>query len=473
MQRYFLYCLSACAALAAASPDTAGESGTDTDLTRIQRQQAVREPAQPVPPHDTGNAPVSMTEDELLAQPELLQNALDIAVSRQDTDNIRFLLALYRRLPESSQDAVLADYAQAVLSAADGRYAESERLLHGILARNPEYSPVRLQLALVLSQSGQNREAQEELDRLRQTPDLPADTAAYIGSFAQYLENSRKWQLDGSAYYIADKNVGRTPKEREYGNWRFPEPKSAHGVGYEASAQKTLPLKKHWSARVQASLYGKYYWDAHDYNDLNLRFETGPVRHGAKTEISLMPFAEKRWYAAEPYSHTAGGSLRGSYMVSPKTVLFGAWQSGYKTHKERDHLDGATHGGAFSLMYQTSPQQYFVFGAGGGRENARDRSEAYRHGSIRAGWTRRWQGGEGLVTAINGSVQRRFYRESDLFNIRRHDTEYFLRTSVGHKKLSWKGFAPRLNWTWGYTGSNHFYYRRHENRVFLDVSKQF
>ncbi|WP_315359012.1 porin family protein [Neisseria bacilliformis] len=330
-----------------------------------------------------------MSEDELIAQPDLLQNALDTAVARQQVENIRFLLPLYRRLDEERRDAVLEAYAESFLLREDGQYARAEEKLRGILAQNPGYAPVRLQLALTLSQSGQTREAAAEVAKVKETSELPPDAAAFLNSFSDYLKRDRAWQFDANAYYLADRNVGRAPKEREYGPWRFPEPRAAHGLGYDASAVKTLPVKKHWVARVQASVYGKFYWDAHDYDDLNARIEAGPV---------------------------------------------------YRS---------------------------------GSGENARDPAEAYRHASLRAGWTRRWSGGDGLLTSLNGSIRRSLYRSEDFFNIRRRDTEYFVRAAVGHKKLSWKGFTPRLNWTWSYLASNHFYYRRHENRVFLDVSKQF
>ncbi|STZ76735.1 surface lipoprotein assembly modifier [Bergeriella denitrificans] len=51
--------------------------------------------------------------------------------------------------------------------------------------------------------------------------------------------------------------------------------------------------------------------------------------------------------------------------------------------------------------------------------------------------------------------------------------EYFTRLSVSHPKLSWKGLTPRVNWTWTRVGSNHFYYRFAEHKVFIDISKQF
>ena len=470
--RYPILILCAAACAAAADPLSVPHDD-NPDPNRSQIRQMQHETRPPVPESEGGDEAVSMSEDDLVAQPDLLQNALNTAVARQQVENIRFLLPLYRRLDEKRRDAVLEAYAESFLLREDGQYARAEEKLRAILAQNPGYAPVRLQLALTLSQSGQTREAAAEVAKVKAVPDLPPDTAAYLDSFSAYLKRERAWQFDANAYYIAERNVGRAPKEREYGPWRFPEARAAHGLGYEASAGKTVPLKKHWAARVQASVYGKFYWDAHDYDDLNARIEAGPVYRSGSGETSLMPFAEKRWYGTQAYSHTAGGVLRHSHNLSAKTMLFTSWQTGYKQHGERDHLDGASHGGALSLVYQSSPQQYFVFGAGAGRENARDPSEAYRHGSLRAGWTRRWSGGEGLATSLNGSVRRSLYRAEDFFNIRRRDTEYSVRVSAGHKKLSWKGFTPRLNWTWSYLASNHFYYRRHESRVFLDVSKQF
>lgn len=471
--RHPILILCAATAFAATADPLSVPHDDNPDPNRSQIRQMQHEARPPASEHEGDDGSVSMSEDELIAQPDLLQNVLDTAVARQQVENIRFLLPLYHRLDEERRDAVLEDYAESFLLREDGQYARAEEKLRGILAQNPGYAPVRLQLALTLSQSGQTREAAAEVAEVKETSELSPDAAAFLNSFSDYLKRDRAWQFDANAYYLADRNVGRAPKEREYGPWRFPEPRAAHGLGYDASAVKTLPVKKHWAARVQASVYGKFYWDAHDYDDLNARIEAGPVYRSGSGETALTPFAEKRWYGTEAYSHTAGGVLRRSHNLSPKTMLFASWQTGYKKHEERDYLDGASHGGALSLVYQSSPQQYFVFGAGAGRKNARDPAEAYRHASLRAGWTRRWSGGDGLLTSLNGSIRRSLYRSEDFFNIRRRDTEYFVLAAVGHKKLSWKSFTPHLNWTWSYLASNHFYYRRHENRVFLDVSKQF
>ena len=94
-------------------------------------------------------------------------------------------------------------------------------------------------------------------------------------------------------------------------------------------------------------------------------------------------------------------------------------------------------------------------------------------GNLGLGWNRQWGSGHNLTTALHGSVQKRKYRGADFFNIKRSEEEYFMRLSLSHKKLVWRGFEPRLNWRWSHVGSNHFYYKYDNHRVFLDVSKQF
>ena len=461
--------------LAAASAVSAAPVGTPLNPIPDLNQNSIREHVQDTEkqPAPEPQAPVQMSEEQLLQQPALLLNALDTAVGQQNTDNIRFLLPLYRRLPAEQQDPVLAEYAEAILLRADGRYDAAEQKLRQILERNPEFSPVRLQLALTQSQNGKQREAADEIARIRQTPDLPATVAQYLDQYEQYLNRECAWQFSGNAYYLQDNNVARAPEQRTYGAWQFNEPQSAHGIGYEFSAQKTTPVKGHWAARVQAALYGKFYWDAHAYDDLVARAEAGPVWRDAQQEIYAAPFYEQRWYGTEPFSRQTGGSIHYSRTLSPNWQMYAAWQSGYKQHNERTFLNGASHTGSLTLLYRTSPQQYFVMGIGGGQENAKDLSDAYRKSSLHGGWTRHWGSSRAFATSLNISVQRRNYRGPDIFNIQRRDTEYFTRLALSHNRLSWKGFTPRLNWTWSHIHSNHFYYRYNNHRVFLDIFKQF
>lgn len=469
MTRYLPLLLCAAALSAHAAP-VATPINPIPDLNQDQIRQSNDEAEQR---QNKTAAPVSMTSQELLQRPDLLQNALDTAISQQNIKAVRFLLPLWKQLPEDKRDPVLGEYADALLMRADGHQAEASVKLRALLAAHPEYAPIRLDLAQTLSQDGQEKEAAQEIAKIRETPDLPQPVTEYLNQFDAHLKRSRSWQLGANAYYLQEKNVGRVPEQRTYGPWRFSEPKSAHGIGYELNAQKTTPVSGHWATRVNLSAYGKFYWDAHDYDDLILHAEGGPVWRNAKNEVSLTPLLEKRWYSGDSFSNSSGAALRYSHIFSPKWQLFSAWQSDYKRHNKRVFLDGSNHSGSLTLLYRSSPQQYFVLGTGGGRSNAKDLSDAYSFGSLRAGWTRDWGKSRALTTSLNASVQRRNYRAPDFFNIKRRDTEYFTRLSLSHSKASWKGFTPRLNWTWSHVSSNHFYYRYNQNRVFLDVQKQF
>lgn len=454
-----------------AAPSTTSDDNIP-DITRDSVRQVEQQTQSIAPQSQQKSPPQSMTVEELQQQPELLQNALDTAIAQLNIENIRFLLPLYRKLPIEQQDSTLRDYAQALINQADGKYDEAEHELRTILQNNPEYAPIRLQLAQNLSQNGQQKEAAQELQTLQQTPDLPEGVQQYLEHFNTYLKKERAWKWDGNMYYLSDNNVGNAPRQRTYGFWRFAEPRSAHGLGYDISVQKTTPIKGHWAARVNVAAYGKFYWDAHDYDDLVTHAEIAAVWRNAKNEVSFAPYAQKRWFGTEAYSKTLGGMVRYSHTLSPKWRVFSGWQSGYTQHDTRKHLNGVNHAGSLTFLYQPDAKQYFVMGIGGGYNSARDLSDAYHQSNGRLGWTREWGKQRLFTTSLNGSIQRRFYREADFFNIKRRDTETSLRLSLSHKKLSWKGFTPRLNWHGSQVKSNHFYYRQKNSRIFIDVSKQ-
>lgn len=467
-----LLTLMACVTTTAYAAPVATPINPVPDLNQDQiQQQQQQEPM--LPEKDQSTHSVSMSSQELLQHPDLLNNALDTANAQHDIDTIRFLLPIYEQLPAQEQNSTMLNYAQALVLREDNQHAKAEEKLQKIMDEYPDYAPVRLQLAITQSQDGKTREAQKNLTLLQQTPDLPPHIHEVMNQFDQYLQKERKWQFSGTAYYLQEDNVARTPQTRHYGNWTFAEPQSAHGLGYEASIQKTIPIQGHWATRFNLAAYGKFYWDAHDYDDLILRAEPSLIWRNAKQEISFAPYYEKRWFGTDAYSATTGGITRFSRIINPKWQVFGAWQSGYKRYDERDFLDGATHTASLSAVYQPSSKQYFVFGIGGGRENAKDLSEAYTQSNLRLAWSRDWGKQQQFNSIIQANVQKRYYRAPDFFNIQRRDTEYFTRLILSHKKFSWKGFTPRLNWTWSHVDSNHFYYRHQQNRIFMDISKQF
>ncbi|MFB6349550.1 surface lipoprotein assembly modifier [Moraxella sp. ZJ142] len=466
--RYFPFFLVLLPAAVVAAP-LVTPNDTLADLNQEQILQA-KQAAEPLPKVEP-NAPKSMTKEELLQQPELLHSAMNIALEQVNTDTLRFLLPLYRQLPDA--DSAIIRYTEALILRAEGKYRQAEQALSALAAEYPDHAPLHLQQALTLAQDKQFNEAAAQIQAVRQMSDVPESVQQYLNGFDAAIKQGRQWQFYGNASYQQDDNIAKTPKQRQYGNWHFAEPQSAHGIAYNAAAHKTIPIKGHWAARVQASVYGSFYWDAHDYDDLIARAEAGPMWRDAAQEISVSPFYEKRWFGTEPYYDKIGGVVRYSRILSPKWQIFGAWQSGHKKYQERAFLDGGSHSASLSTLYRPSEKRSFVFGIGSGLENAKDLSDAYRQSNVRISWNENWGSQQNFATTLETSVQHRRYRSADIFNIQRQETEYAAQFSLSHKKIAYKGFMPRLNAAYSAVDSNHFYYRHHQGKVFVDISKQF
>ena len=451
--------------LAAAPLPTPLPPEPDFDASRLDRPQPEEWPV--AAPVETGQLTVSA--EDLLAQPDLLQRALDSAVELENIEGVRELLPLYRQLPQP--DAMLLRYASALLARAEGDYGQAFALYREMVAEQPELLPVRWQLARSLAEDRQHREAGAEWAALRQEAGLPLEVQQQIDAQQAYLRQQEGWQLAGSVRYLQESNVNQAPEQRSHNGWLLPEPESAHGFGYELSAQKTQALAGHWAWRLSAAAYGKFYWNRHRYDDAIVRLSAGAVYREARQEWAWLPYYERRWFGTEPYSQTVGLRVQGMYALSPRWQLAAAVQHGLRRHDERHFLDGSHTQLALTVWQRISPHQFWLLGLDGSREQTRDRSDAYQRVGVRLGWEGEWASAVGA--ALQVSAAQRQYAAADVFQIRRHEQEYAVHAALWRPGWQWQGFTPRLSWQWQRIKSNHFAYGYRKNQVFMEVVRRF
>ncbi len=429
----------------------------------------------PVPGSSDEQTTLHLTSAQLLQDPALLGRALDSSIANQNIAGVRLLLPLYRQLPPAQQDAVLALYAEALLARADGNYAAAVAAYRNIIAQQPQLTPVRVQLAVTLAQDQQLVAAQDQFDKIRAAEDVPPAVLAQVDEYTAWLEQQQSWSFDAALRYLHENNVNNAPAQREMvgerGRWILPAPQSARGVGYQLGAQKNQPLGGHWFWRFSGNVDGKFYWDNHAYDDLNVRLSSGPVYRRARGELALLPYYERRWFGTEPYSNTTGVRVQASHVFNPNWQGFAAIQYGRKTHEQRPFLDGNSRQASITALYRSSPQQYWFGGVDLGRETAQDHTDAYRRTGVRIGWEREWP--QGISTSMQGMAAKRVYDGVDIFQIKREDKEYAANVSVWHRGWHWHGLTPRLTWSWLRVDSNHFLYGYQKNQVFIEVSKRF
>lgn len=431
------------------------------------------EPPRPLPVSEQ-SAPAAeaghLYTDEagLLANPALLERALDSAVAAEQAEGVRVLLPLYARLPQ--HDTLLRRYAQAMLARADGRYGEAEAVYRGILGERPDLLPVRWQLARTLAENRLNREALAELERLR-VAGLPPEAAAQAEAYRSGLLAQEDWAFAGNLRYLHENNVNQAPGRREYGGWTLPEPESARGVGYSLSAGLTRTLAGHWAWRAAAAAEGRFYWDKRRYDDTVLHLGGGAVYRDARQEWAWLPYYERRWFGGQPYSATAGLRVQAAYAFSPHWQVAAEVRHGRRRHDERRFLDGSDSRVSLTAFYRVSPQQFWLLGADWQRVRAADEAEAYRRTAVRAGWE--GERAEGWGAAVHLAAAQRHYDAADVFQIRRREREYSVYASLWRPSWQWRGFTPRLSWLSRRTVGNHFAYGYRQNQLFLEIGRRF
>lgn len=268
--------------------------------------------------------------EQLLAQPELLKHAMFSSLMMRNVAAVRELLPIYRRLPEKLHDAdtpIFLHLGAAQLAHADGKYSQAIQLYRQILQAHPDFALARLSLAQTLFEDRYFDQAKTEFQMVQQDKEAPPEIIALTQSYLKQIDKQDDWQFNVGANYIRDNNINNTPKQRTFqqygGTWTLPEAQKAQGFAYHASADKSWRVRDQVSVKTGLSLYGKFYWDNHDFDDLNVRVQAGFAHQTGRGEWAMLPFVGKRWYGTKPYSHETGLRVEGAYWLTPKTSFFG------------------------------------------------------------------------------------------------------------------------------------------------------
>ena len=417
---------------------------------------------------------MEVTEEQLLADPALLANALDSAIINGDADAVAMLLPIYRKLPADKQDKMLLRFGEAMQARSTGDLSLAIARFREMIAEDPSLQPVRLHLAMALMADHQDEAARAQLEKLR-AEQLPDDIRHIIEQALTTLRERRSWTFNIGGYYRNENNINGAPRERERqagrGTWTFPAPKKAHGIHLDLSAERRMPAANGWYAQFESSMNSDWYWDAHDYDDFRFRLGMGGGWQNARWDASLIPFVQRRIYSGQGYSTNLGADANVSYWLTPKWRLSAAAQAMHKQHDRREWLDGNQYYGGLSALYAPNARQYWFGGANAIRSKAQDSSDAFKRFGVNLGWGQEW--GLGMSTRLVGTYARRNYDGPDFFGIKRKDNEYGVSLSLWNRNLYFWGITPRLTFSWNRTASNHFYYDDHDQDIYLELSKSF
>ncbi|MDO5058632.1 MAG: surface lipoprotein assembly modifier [Neisseria sp.] len=468
------------------------ESETDKALNR-QIEQAVPERLPDAPeasfmPSETEqsgfsdglNPQTPLTLADVKAKPELSEMLLNQALAAQDFAAVAELLPVYRSLPE--RDETLVDFAQGALWRAQGEHKKAIALYRKILAEKPDLPTVRLDLAAMLFEDKQTRDAVETFEEAK-AAGLPEEVLPRIDEYLAAAEMRDQWDFSARANYVRDDNINNASSQEVFtipqlGSLpltKNPEslPQSGRGVEYGASAQKDWNVGGNHYLTAGAALDGITYWDNHDFDDATLNVNAGYRNKSLKGEWSLVPFWEWRRYGGEKYYSRSGFDADYASWVSPRWRLSLGGGLGWKNYA--NHTDGRDARANMGATYLFGANTYFFGGVNYGRDkmHARPGASSKRRG-VYLGWGQQWPWDFGSRLSVNRYNE--YYDGTHYIyrDMRRKDKVTAGTLSLWNNKLSYWGITPKLNYRITDVDSNiDAFHSYRKQKLFISLDKAF
>src|SRR5690606_29950825 len=153
-----------------------------------------------------------VTDEDLKANPQLAAMILNQAMLQEDWAVLKHVMRFYPQM--DSVDPILRDYVQGALYRHEGDYPRAIALYQGIVDQHSDLDYVRLELAIMLFENKQYRQADEHFIRARKGS---MERGAHMNAqrYQLALEQQRRWKfsLQGGLAYNSNLNSANRDKD--------------------------------------------------------------------------------------------------------------------------------------------------------------------------------------------------------------------------------------------------------------------
>ena len=333
-----------------------------------------------------------------------------------------------------------------------GRAAER---FESVLARRPDLTRVRLELARAYFLSGHDDKARYHFNASL-ADELPSSVEAAVEGFLRGIDARKRWSASLSVSMLPET---RRPDREEVLIGGVPfrlseDARASSGVGVLLSAGASFSPTVSDSMRgvLAASAAAKLY-ERSDWNDVSATGDIGLARLTDSGSVSGGLRLGRRRVGGDGYQRNLGSWARAQLRQSGSTSLGLALSAGYRAHDERSDRNGWRIAISPRLTHlrdsRTSIKVEPTF------EIIAARADHHGSRSVRVGATiaRAFDGG--LSVSLSPGIQiRRYASEDPLFGTRQIDRNYRLGVSILHRSLRYAGFAPWLGLSFESNRSN-------------------
>ena len=437
-------------------------------------------------PSDSSGPTMTKAESQayLKENPEEFESLLGNLLRQGNAEELEELLPIYQQVP--NYDPSVVDWGNAVIAAKKGDLNTAVDIYRKVNAQLPEVKVLRFQLAMALFYNRQFDAAQSEFERLR--ADAPTeDDVQVINKYLESINAQDRWSFNASVSYINDSNITNAPEQGTQiigpdGSvlTYTSERESGKGLDYYLSGERKWLFDNKIYTALHLDSYGKYYWDNKNYNDITAGVGAGIGYQNATTDIELVPFYNKRWYAQgagsdgelKSYTDTTGIKLSVSQFLSPKLRYQGLARYAKSDYIDRYAFnDGEDWLFANTMVFYPNGQQFFTTGLDYSTRDSEDDSLAYDRPGFRLGWGQTWP--KGYSTMLNLGYAKRDYKAEDFFGIQRENKEYNMGITAWNRGFSILGLTPRVSWNFNKVESNSPFEEYSKNDVSVELTKTF
>ncbi len=410
---------------------------------------------------------------QLIHNPQLFSYYINQLITARNLGKLQEVLPYYKKITDN--DPLLVQFADALLYDLQDNHKKAIAIYKKMLAKDPNFHPVRLHLALSLINDKQYKNAKNQLIKLK-SEKLPKPILTIVDANLRRIDSQEEWKFTASANYLHDKNINNAPSKKIRSNFGSTiDPIEAHGVHAYVSAYKKFNLKNNFYSTLSGNINGNFYWNVKGYNDYSLKGATAVGYMNSNHDIAIKPFIKQRIYDDKPYSRKYGVTFTTGHWINPKTRLSTITQYGKEYHNDKENKirDSQDYLLGVNGFYTQNASQYFFGGLSHYRSNAKKSPIiSHRTNSAHIGWGKEWQKGISSTVTANYS-QKEYDNPSNDPNLNlpayyatfmgemgssRKDKTHSITGELWKRDYEIAGLTPKLIINYSKTNSNFLYY---------------
>ena len=358
---------------------------------------------------------------------------------------------------DAAADQLNLAFTNALILKVQGHYKEAAAAMRAILSDHPDLTRVRGELADTLYRMGDIDGATYNMQLLA---DSTSDTTqrSFYDSYLTTMKSKRPWSLDAYVALAPSSNInnGIAGDTVTIGGVPFDatshEKKSGIGVAYGVAGTYRFMLSPEWDFTVGGKTNGNVYTDQ-TFDQLNGSVFGELARTTQMWRVGLGVTADRTLFGWNGFNWDVGPQLSVSRHVGGNGTVIGTLGWKYVGYDQEDALNGGETDVGLRYLKQMSPSASWGVGVLFSDVNANVQFNGFRRYRPSIDLYKELWGG--LLTSLSVGYEWREYKaDYPLTGAPREDREVDVDLAVTFRNLSWRGFAPKVEYTYTHNASN-------------------